>query len=242
MTINIVTLFPEFFESPFKASLLGKAIAAGIVKINLVNPRDFSTNKHKKVDDTPYGGGAGMVMMVEPIALAVESVKAKFPDTHVILLSARGRLFDAAVSREYVSTRPNITFICGHYEGVDERVAVHVADESLRIGNFVLSGGEVAALTVIDALARRQPGFMGNADSLAHESFDNGESFEHAQYTRPDDWRGHKVPDVLLSGNHAKIAEWRKAEAAGFDATKGTSASLRNGDQKTGRSDLGPAR
>jgi tRNA (guanine37-N1)-methyltransferase len=216
LTIHIVTLFPEFFESPLKASLLGKAVTSGVVRINCINPRDYSTNKHRKVDDTPYGGGAGMVMMVEPIALAVDAIKEKNPDTHVILLSARGRLFDAAVAREYTQKYASITFICGHYEGVDERVAEHVADESLRIGNYVLSGGEVAALTVIDALARRQPGFMGNADSLAHESFDEGESFEHAQYTRPDDWRGNKVPEVLLSGNHAKIAEWRKEEADQF--------------------------
>jgi tRNA (guanine37-N1)-methyltransferase len=171
LTINIVTLFPEFFESPFKASLLGKAVAAGIVKINLVNPRDFSTNKHKKVDDSPYGGGAGMVMMVEPIALAVESIQAKTPDTHVVLLSARGRLFDAAVAREYTATHPNLTFICGHYEGVDERVAEHVADESLRIGNFVLSGGEVAALTVIDAT------FLGIWDASGFQLFSSTKSF-----------------------------------------------------------------
>jgi tRNA (guanine37-N1)-methyltransferase len=216
LTLNIVTLFPEFFESPLKASLLGKAVAAGIVKINFVNPREYTTNKHKKVDDSPYGGGAGMVMMVEPIALAVEAIKANNPTTRVVLMSARGRLFNSAVVREYAALE-NLTCICGHYEGVDERVAVHVADESLRIGNFVLSGGEVAALTVIDALARKQPGFMGNAESLAHESFDDGESFEHAQYTRPEDWRGHKVPEVLLSGNHAKIAEWRKQESERFN-------------------------
>lgn len=212
MTVNIVTLFPEFFESPLKASLLGKAVDSGIVKINLVNPREFSTNKHKKVDDHPYGGGAGMVMMVEPIALAVESLKERNPTTKVVLMSARGRLFDSSVVREYAAL-DNLTFICGHYEGVDERVAEHVADESLRIGNFVLSGGEAAALVVIDALARKQPGFMGNTESLAHESFDDGVSFEHAQYTRPEDWRGHKVPEVLLSGNHAKIAAWREEEA-----------------------------
>lgn len=212
MTVNIVTLFPEFFESPLKASLLGKAVDSGIVKVNLVNPRDFSTNKHKKVDDHPYGGGAGMVMMVEPIALAVESLKERNPTTKVVLMSARGRLFDSSVVREYAAL-DNLTFICGHYEGVDERVAEHVADESLRIGNFVLSGGEAAALVIIDALARKQPGFMGNAESLAHESFDDGVSFEHAQYTRPEDWRGHKVPEVLLSGNHAKIATWREEEA-----------------------------
>lgn len=217
MTINVITLFPEFFASPLKASLLGKAVASGIVQVNFVNPRDYSHNKHKKVDDTPYGGGAGMVMMVEPIALAVEAVKAKNPSTRVVLLSARGRLFNTGVVREYTQ-QGDITLICGHYEGVDERVAAHVADESLRLGNFVLSGGEVAALTVIDVLARKEPGFMGNADSLAHESFDDGVSFEHAQYTRPEDWRGHRVPEVLLSGNHAKIAAWRKDEAAGFTA------------------------
>lgn len=219
MTIHVITLFPEFFESPLKASLLGKAVAAGIVKVDFTNPRDFSPNKHHKVDDAPYGGGAGMVMMVEPIALAVESIKENDPETRVVLLSARGKLFDAAVAREYTAKQGSITFICGHYEGVDERVADHVADESLRIGNYVLSGGEVAALTVIDALARRQPGFMGNADSLAHESFDDGETFEHAQYTRPDDWRGHRVPEVLLSGNHAKIAEWRKEEGEKFKSS-----------------------
>ncbi len=215
MTINVVTLFPEFFESPLRASLLGKAVQAGIVKVNFINPREYTLSKHKKVDDSPYGGGAGMVMMVEPIALAVEAIKEKDAATRVVLLSARGRLFNSDVVREYTAHQ-NLTFICGHYEGVDERVAHHVADESLRIGNFVLSGGEVAALTVIDALARKQPGFMGNADSLSHESFDDGESFEHAQYTRPEEWRGHKVPEVLLSGNHAKIAQWRKEEAEKF--------------------------
>jgi tRNA (guanine37-N1)-methyltransferase len=215
LTFHVVTLFPEFFESPLKASLLGKAVQAGIVKVNFINPRDYTLSKHKKVDDSPYGGGAGMVMMVEPIALAVEAIKEKDPATRVVLMSARGRLFNSDVVREYTA-RQSLTFICGHYEGVDERVAEHVADESLRLGNFVLSGGEVAALTVIDALARKQPGFMGNADSLSHESFDDGESFEHAQYTRPEEWRGHKVPEVLLSGNHAKIAQWRKEEAEGF--------------------------
>lgn len=215
MTLNIVTLFPEFFESPLRSSLLGKAIESGIIKINFINPRDFSTNKHKKVDDHPYGGGAGMVMMVEPIALAVESVKERNPTTKVVLMAARGRLFDSSVVREYAALE-SLTLICGHYEGVDERVAEHIADESLRIGNFVLSGGEAAALVVIDALARKRPGFMGNAESLAHESFDDGVSFEHAQYTRPEDWRGHKVPDVLLSGNHAKIAAWREEEGRGF--------------------------
>lgn len=216
MTFHVVTLFPEFFKSPLEASLLGKAVSSGVVRVELINPRDLTPYKHKKVDDQPYGGGAGMVMMVEPIARAAESVKAVNPTSHVVLLSARGRLFNTPVIEEYLQKYSDITLICGHYEGVDERVAEHVADESLRIGDFVISGGEIAALTVIDALARRQPGFMGNSDSLAHESFDAGESFENAQYTRPDDWRGHKVPEVLLSGNHAKIAAWRKEEAKEF--------------------------
>ncbi len=217
MIFHIVTLFPEFFESPLKASLLGKAVQAGTVKVNLINPRDFSQGKHRKVDDTPYGGGAGMVMMVEPIALAVESIRANDPGTQVVLLSARGRLFDQSVVQEYSAKYTSITLICGHYEGVDERVATHVANESLRLGNFVLSGGEPAALTMIDALARRQPGFMGNTDSLVHESFDDGSTFEHAQFTRPEDWRGQKVPEVLLSGNHAKIAQWRKENSEKTD-------------------------
>lgn len=216
LQFNVLTLFPEFFAGPLGASLLGKAVKSGVVGVNLINPRDYTLSKHRKVDDTPYGGGAGMVMMVEPLALAVEAVRAKNPETYVVLLSPRGRLLDTSVIREYTQTKKNITLICGHYEGVDERIAELVADESLRIGNFVLSGGEIAALTVIDALARRQPGFMGNAESLAQESFDDGKSFEHAQYTRPEDWRGHKVPEVLLSGNHAKIAEWRQEEAERF--------------------------
>ncbi len=216
MQFNVVTLFPEFFASPLEASLLGKAVKSSTISVKLINPRDYTPYKHKKVDDTPYGGGAGMVMMAEPIALAVEAIKSADAESHVILLSARGRLFDAQVAREYATRYKSLTLICGHYEGVDERVAEHIADESLRIGNYVLSGGEIAALTVIDAVARRQPGFMGNAESLAHESFDEGANFEYPQYTRPDDWRGHKVPEVLLSGNHAKIAEWRKSESEKF--------------------------
>ena len=213
MQFNVVTLFPEFFASPLEASLLGKAVKSSTISVKFINPRDYTPYNHKKVDDTPYGGGAGMVMMVEPIALAVEAIKSADAESRVILLSARGRLFDAQVAREYATRYKSLTLICGHYEGVDERVAEHIADESLRIGNYVLSGGEIAALNVIDAVARRQPGFMGNAESLAHESFDEGANFEYPQYTRPDDWRGHKVPEVLLSGNHAKIAEWRKSES-----------------------------
>lgn len=213
MQFHVVTLFPEFFESPLKTSLLGKAIQNGVLGVQTVNPRDFTPYKHGKVDAPPYGGGAGMVMMVEPIARAVASIKERVPDTHTILLSARGRLFDAAYAKKLSQERTSIALICGHYEGVDERVAECVANESLRIGNYVLSGGEVAALTVIDSVARRLAGFMGNSESLTHESFDEGLSFEHPQYTRPEEWQGLKVPEVLLSGNHAKIDAWRKAKA-----------------------------
>ncbi|HRP69894.1 MAG TPA: tRNA (guanosine(37)-N1)-methyltransferase TrmD [Turneriella sp.] len=216
MILHVVTLFPEFFESPLKASLLGKAIQSGILNVRYVNPRDFSENKYKKVDDHPYGGGAGMVMMAEPIARAVEHIKKEVPETRVALLAARGKLWNSIAIDEYAKL-PALTLICGHYEGVDERVAEHVADESIRIGNFVLSGGEVAALTIIDSLARKLPGFMGNAHSLEHESFDDGASFEHAQFTRPEVWRNHKVPEVLLSGNHTRIAAWRHEEAQKFN-------------------------
>lgn len=213
MQFHVVTLFPEFFESPLKTSLLGKAIQNGVLSVQKVNPRDFTPYKHGKVDAPPYGGGAGMVMMVEPIARAVAAIRESQPKTHTILLSARGRLFDAAYAQKLSQEHTSIALICGHYEGVDERVAESVADESLRIGNFVLSGGEVAALAVIDSVARRLSGFMGNKDSLSHESFDEGLSFEHPQYTRPEEWQGLKVPEVLLSGNHAKIETWRKQKA-----------------------------
>lgn len=215
MRFNVVTLFPEFFTTALQTSLLGKAITAKTIQVNFSNPRDYTPYKHRKVDDAPYGGGAGMVLMVEPIARAVEAIKADDPESRVVLLSPRGRLFDARVAREYAAHK-SLTLICGHYEGVDERVAEHVADESLRIGNYVLSGGEIAALAVIDAVARRQPGFMGNAASLAEESFEHENRVEYPHYTRPEDWRGHRVPEVLLSGNHAKIAEWRKKQVDSF--------------------------
>ncbi|MBV6492226.1 MAG: tRNA (guanine-N(1)-)-methyltransferase [Turneriella sp.] len=215
MIFRIVTLFPEFFASPLKASLLGKAVGSGILEVKFVNPRDFAEGKYKKVDDHPYGGGAGMVMMAEPIARAVDSIKEETPSTYVALLSARGKLWNSIATAEY-KERKDITLICGHYEGVDERIAQSVADESIRIGDFVLSGGEAAALVVIDSVARKLPGFMQNTESLLHESFDGGISFEHAQYTRPEIWRGQKVPEVLLSGDHAKIAEWRRKEAEAF--------------------------
>lgn len=212
MRFNVVTLFPEFFTTPLETSLLGKAVATKLIEVRLINPRDYTPYKHRKVDDAPYGGGAGMVLMVEPIALTVEAIKRSDPESRVVLLSPRGRVFDAAIVREYAAQK-SLTLICGHYEGVDERVAEHVADESLCIGHYVLSGGEIAALAVIDAVARRQPGFMGNAASLSEESFEQGDHVEYPHYTRPEEWRGHRVPEVLLSGNHAKIAEWRQKQA-----------------------------
>lgn len=194
LNFHIVSLFPEFFSGPLDASLLGKAVNSGIINVNLVNPRDHTPYKHRKVDDTPYGGGAGMVMMVEPIALAVEAIKAHDSETHVVLLSARGRLFDAATASSFARERRSITLVCGHYEGVDERVAEHIADESLRIGNYVLSGGEIAALTIVDAVSRRVPGFMGNADSLSHESFDDGVSLNTRSIRAPKNGAATRCP------------------------------------------------
>ncbi|MCX7633561.1 MAG: tRNA (guanosine(37)-N1)-methyltransferase TrmD, partial [Turneriella sp.] len=195
-----------------------KAFKTGLVRAEFYNPRAYTPYKHRRVDDAPYGGGAGMVLMAEPIARAVEAIRSQKPDTHVVLLSARGRIFNTAIARRYAGLA-SLTLICGHYEGVDERVAEHVADESVRIGDYVLSGGEPAALVILDAVARRIPGVIGNAASLGEESFENVPSCEYPQYTRPEVWRGHRVPEVLLSGDHARIAAWRAAQRKNPDET-----------------------
>jgi len=216
MQINIVTLFPEYFSSPLKTSLLGKAIQNGLLSVTLTQLRDFSNSPHRKVDDQPYGGGPGMVMSVEPFARAIDSIREKDAKTHVVLLSARGRMWNNALAQNYLDRGASLTLLCGHYEGVDERVAEHLCDDSIRVGNYVLSGGEPAAMIVVDSLARRIKGFMGNQDSIKSESFEdeNHEEFEYAQYTRPEHYNGWSVPPVLLSGDHKKIEAWRKQNAA----------------------------
>ena len=205
MHFNIISIFPEFFTSPLNTSLLKKAIEKNLISFSFINPRDFATDGHRSVDDRPYGGGAGMVMMVEPIYLAIKSI----PDPgKIILLSPRGRVFDQKKARE-LSKLSKITFICGRYEGIDERIEEIFDIERISIGDFVLNGGEVACLSMIEAIARLIPDFMGKSESTEYESFSSN-LIEHPHYTRPAEYMGFKVPDVLLSGNHKEIDKWRR--------------------------------
>jgi tRNA (guanine37-N1)-methyltransferase len=201
--VNVVTLFPEMFASFVAASLLGKAIAKGLLEVRFTDPRDFTLDKHRSVDDAPYGGGAGMVMRPEPLVAAIESLGA----SRKILLTPTGRRLDRAYVSE-LAQAAELTLICGRYEGFDARVRPFV-DEELSIGDFVLQGGEPAAMVVIDAVSRRLPGVLGNADSPVDESFESG-LLEYPQYTRPAEFRGVPVPAALLSGNHERIRRWRR--------------------------------
>jgi tRNA (guanine37-N1)-methyltransferase len=206
LTIRVVSIFPGFFEGPLGLSIPARAKAAGAVEYQLVDLRDYAHDKHKSVDDAPYGGGPGMVMKPAPFFEAVEGIGAMPP---IILLSPRGRRFthDDAVR---LSQLEEFTLLCGHYKDVDQRVADHLATEQVSLGDFVLSGGEPAALAVIDAVVRLLPGAMSDLDSARGDSFYGGRGISAPSYTRPPEFRGHKVPDVLLSGNHAEIEKWRK--------------------------------
>ena len=212
LTVRIVSIFPEFFSGPLSLSIPARAKAAGAVDYQLVQLRDFTHDKHKSVDDAPYGGGPGMVMKPDPFFEAVEGIGAQPP---IILLSPRGRRFthDDAVR---LAALEEFTLLCGHYKDVDQRVADHLATEELSLGDFVLSGGEPAALAVVDAVVRLLQGAMSDADSARGDSFYEGRGISAPSYTRPPDFRGFKVPDVLLSGNHAEIEKWRK-EVAGSE-------------------------
>ena len=209
MNINIVTIFPEFFSGPLRISIPGRAAGDGLVSFRIVNLRDFTHDKHQTVDDYPYGGGSGMVMKPEPFFDAVESVA---PGGPVVLLSARGRPFTHADAVRF-AVAPDLTLLCGHYKDVDQRVADHLATEELSIGEFVLSGGEIGALAIADAVARLQPGALGDHESASSDSFYEGRALSAPSYTRPAEYRGHRVPEALLSGDHARIEAWR-AEAA----------------------------
>jgi tRNA (guanine37-N1)-methyltransferase len=208
MRIDVFTIFPEWFAGPFDASLLGKARAAGRLDLRVHDLREHTTDRHHSVDDTPYGGGAGMVMAPDPIFAAVE---ASDPPRPLFLLSAAGRRFDHGLASD-LAARDGFSLLCGRYEGVDQRVADHLCDDELSVGDFVLAGGEPAAAVVVDAVARLVPGVMGNDASGADESFATG-LLEYPQYTRPPEFRGHPVPEVLLSGDHARVARWRRAAA-----------------------------
>ena len=208
MQIHVVTIFPEFFASPMSVSLVGKAIEDGSLTVTLHNPRDHVEGVHRQVDDAPYGGGAGMVMMVEPLAKTLDPLS----ETHRVLFTPAGRPLDQAMLDRFASL-PELTLVCGRYEGVDERVAEHLVDEEVSLGDFVLLGGEVAAAAVIEGVTRLLPGVVGNPASTAHESF-RGTELEEPHYTRPAEFRGWRVPEVLLSGDHAKVDEWRAAQRA----------------------------
>jgi tRNA (guanine37-N1)-methyltransferase len=208
MRIDVFTIFPEWFAGPFDVSLLGKARATGRLDLRVHDLREHTTDRHRSVDDTPYGGGAGMVMAPEPIFAAVEAVQ---PPRPLLLLSAAGRRFDHAVAIE-LAGGDGFSLLCGRYEGVDQRVADHLCDGELSVGDFVLAGGEPAAAVVVDAVARLLPGVMGNEASGADESFATG-LLEYPQYTRPAEFGGAAVPEVLLSGDHARVARWRRAQA-----------------------------
>jgi tRNA (guanine37-N1)-methyltransferase len=209
----VFTIFPEFLEGPLSVSLLGKAREAGLVDVRLHDPRAFTTDRHRSVDDTPFGGGAGMVMLPEPLFEAVEATE---PPRPLLLLSASGRRFDQRRAAELASG-DGFSLVCGRYEGVDQRVADHLCDGELSIGDYVLGGGEAAALVVIEAVTRLLPGVMGNDASSGDESFSEasfGEALlEYPQYTRPAEFRGATVPEVLRSGDHARISRWRHAQA-----------------------------
>ncbi len=217
LRINVVTIFPDFFAGPLGLSIPARAKAAGGVEYNLVDLREYTHDKHKTVDDAPYGGGAGMVMKPGPFFEAVEAIGAKAP---IVLLSPRGKQFGHADAVRYAEGI-ELTLLCGHYKDVDQRVADHLATEELSLGDFVLSGGEAAALAIIDATVRLIPGAMSDLDSARTDSFfDRGISAP--SYTRPAEFRGHAVPEVLLSGDHAKIAKWRSEQ--GERLTKGRAA------------------
>jgi tRNA (guanine37-N1)-methyltransferase len=208
LRINIVTIFPEFFPGPLGLSIPARAAAAGVVSYNLVDLRDFTHDKHHTVDDAPYGGGPGMVMKPDPFFDAVEKLLARPP---IVLLSPRGRPFSHADAERYARGM-ELTLLCGHYKDIDQRVADHLATEEISLGDFVLSGGEPAALAVVDATVRLLPGAMSDLDSAKGDSF-YGRGISAPSYTRPPDFRGHAVPEVLLSGDHKKIEEWRRGES-----------------------------
>lgn len=206
MRFDIVTLFPDFFTSPLSSGLLGRALTKQIASVHLVNPRDFTTDKHHKVDDEPYGGGVGMLLKPEPIFAAVESLPV-LPRREVILMTPQGQTINQSLVRELTTGYDQLVIICGHYEGVDERV-LNLVTREISLGDFVLTGGEIPALALINGVVRLLPGTVGKVESLKAESFEAG-LLDYPQYTRPAEFRGWKVPDVLLSGNHAEIARWR---------------------------------
>lgn len=214
MRVDVLTIFPEMLRSPLEHSILKRAQESGRLEVRLVDLRDFTTDRHRTVDDTPYGGGAGMVMKPDPIFRAVEAVSASSDaagPTRIILMTPQGEVFDQARARE-LAQEEHLLLLCGRYEGVDERVREHLVTDELSIGDYVLTGGELPALVVLDAVARLIPGVLGAEESPQEDSFTN-DLLEYPHYTRPADFRGWTVPDVLLSGNHEEVARWRQRQS-----------------------------
>ncbi len=213
MRIDILTLFPEVCRAPLSESMMKRARESGAVDLQIHNLRDWTTDKHHVVDDAPFGGGQGMVMKAEPIFAAVEELKSKIENQNskILLMSPTGRRLDQQMATEF-SGESHLIIVCGHYEGVDHRVIEHLVDDEISIGDYVLTNGAIAAVVFVDAIVRLLPGVLGHEQSAADDSFSGG-LLEGPQYTRPSDFRGWKVPDVLLSGNHAAIAAWRKEES-----------------------------
>ena len=210
MRFDIITLFPEMFSGVLSGGILRKAAEKGLLEIRIHDLRTWTPDKHRQVDDRPYGGLEGMVLMPEPVFKAVENVRED-PEAKVVLLSPQGRTFDSGLARD-LAARRQVILICGRYEGVDERVARHLADAEVSIGDYVLSGGEPAAWVIVDAVARFVPGVVGKEGSVRRDSFEGG-ILDYPHYTRPRDFRGHRVPEVLFSGDHGRIERWRRKEA-----------------------------
>lgn len=216
MKFDVLTLFPGMFEGPLTESILKRAREKGLIEVGLHNIRDYAVDKHSVTDDYPYGGGAGMVMKVEPLAACIEQAQAKSPRARVILTTPRGRSFTHAVAEE-LAQEDALIIICGRYEGVDERVRELFVDDEISLGDFVLTGGELAAMVIIDAVSRFVPGVLGSEESAVNESFADG-LLEYPQYTRPPEFRGLEVPKVLLSGNHREIEKWRRQRSLAVTA------------------------
>lgn len=212
MKIQVVTLFPEMFSGVLNTSMMWKAQKEHIVEFKVINLREYGIGPRKQVDDTPYGGGDGMLLKPEPLFAAIEAAKKNDPDASVVLMTPRGERWKQALAQQWASEEKGYIFVCGRYEGYDERI-LSLIDRQVSVGDYVLTGGELPAMTIIDSVVRLIPGVLGGATSAEIESFSDGETLEFPQYTRPEEFRGARVPDVLLSGNHGEIAKWRQAHS-----------------------------
>lgn len=212
MNFHVLTLFPDMIRDGFQTSITGRAVEKGLLSLDTVNIRDFSVNKHNRVDDYPYGGGAGMVMQAEPVYLAYQSVAEKLPKKpKVLYMSPQGKVFNQRMAEE-LAQEEEIVFLCGHYEGIDERVLEEIVDEEVSIGDYVLTGGELPALVIMDAVSRLVDGVLHNEDSAEFDSFHDN-LLEYPQYSRPEVWRGKAVPPILMSGHHANVEKWRREQS-----------------------------